>query len=87
LLRNGFANTPVARQWLNRHVIAATCTHATVEEMFSVRSLLRLYNEDYLTLRESLEMAEEWEVGVKWPLFCEDVSPEVEERPLLEDVT
>jgi hypothetical protein len=24
---------------------------------------------------------------VKWPPACEDVSPEAEERPLLEDVT
>jgi hypothetical protein len=42
LLRNGSANTPVARQWLSgRHVTAATDTNATLEELleavFSVR--------------------------------------------------
>jgi hypothetical protein len=40
-------NTPVVRQWFsNRHVIAATCTHATIEEMLeaisSVGSVPRL---------------------------------------------
>jgi hypothetical protein len=44
LLRNNSVNTPFARQWLcTRHVIAATDTHATTEEllkaMVSVRSL------------------------------------------------
>jgi hypothetical protein len=47
------ANTPVAGQWLSsRHVMVATDTHATIEELleavFSVRSLPRLYNEDQL---------------------------------------
>jgi hypothetical protein len=30
---------------------------------------------------------EEEEVGERWPPACEDVGPEAEERPLLEDVT
>jgi hypothetical protein len=41
--------------------MAATDTHATVEEMleamFSVRSVPRLYNEVQLSLEESLETA------------------------------
>jgi hypothetical protein len=62
LLGNGSANTSVARQWFNsRHLMAATDTHTTIEELleavFSVRSVRRLYNEDQLPLRESLESA------------------------------
>jgi hypothetical protein len=43
LLRNGSANTPIARQWLDkRHVTSATLAYATIEEMleavFSIRS-------------------------------------------------
>jgi hypothetical protein len=45
--------------------------------------MLSLYNEDQLSLRESPET----EVGAKCPPTCEDVSPEEDERPLLEDVT
>jgi hypothetical protein len=30
---------------------------------------------------------EEQEVGVGWPPVCEDVSPEADECPLLEDLT
>jgi hypothetical protein len=57
-LRTSSANTPVDSQWLSsRHVIAATDTHAAMEklleEMFYVRSMLRLYNEGQLPLRES----------------------------------
>jgi hypothetical protein len=57
LLGNGSANTTFARQWLSsRHVIAATDTHATIEElleaMFSVWSVPSLYKEDQLPLRE-----------------------------------
>jgi hypothetical protein len=67
--------------------MAVTDTHATTEELsealFSVRSVPRLYNEDQLPLRESLEMTEEYEVDVGWPPACEDVSPEAEESPLL----
>jgi hypothetical protein len=49
----------VARKWLSsRHVKAATDTHATTEELleavFSVRSVLRLYNEGQLPLWASL---------------------------------
>jgi hypothetical protein len=60
LLGNGSAYTPVARQWLiRRHVMSATGTQATVDElleaMFSVRSMPRLHNEDQMPLRESLE--------------------------------
>lgn len=57
------------------------------EETFSVRSLLGLYIEDQLSLRDSLETTEEWEVGVRWPPAYEGVSLGAEERPLLEDVT
>jgi hypothetical protein len=51
LLGNGSVNMQVARQWLSsRHVIAATDTHAAIEELleavFSVPSVPRLYNED-----------------------------------------
>jgi hypothetical protein len=54
----GSANTPVCRQWLSsHHVMAATDTHATIQELleavFSVRSVLRLYNEDKLPLAVS----------------------------------
>jgi hypothetical protein len=35
LLGNGSANTPVARRWIcDRHVIAATVAHATIEELW-----------------------------------------------------
>jgi hypothetical protein len=54
-----------------------------MELVFSVQSVPRLYNEDQLSLRESPETA----VGVRWPSVCENVSPEEEERPLLEDIT
>jgi hypothetical protein len=52
------AETAVARQWLSRrHVMAATDTHVTIEELleavFSVRSVPRLYNEDQLLLAVS----------------------------------
>jgi hypothetical protein len=55
LLGNGSANMPVARQWLSScHVTAITDMQATTEEVleavFSVRSLLRQYNEDRLPL-------------------------------------
>jgi hypothetical protein len=44
--RDGTANTPFARQWLSsRHVIAATDTHVTIEELleavFSSQSMPR----------------------------------------------
>jgi hypothetical protein len=56
------AETAVAMQWLsNRYVMAATDTHAATEELlgevFSLRSMSRLYNEDQLPLRDSLEAA------------------------------
>jgi hypothetical protein len=56
LLENGSANMPIARQWLsNHHMMAATDTHATIEELLevvvSVWSMLRLYNKDQLPLR------------------------------------
>jgi hypothetical protein len=52
LLGNGSANTPIAR-----HTITATDTHAIMEEVFCVRSVLRPHNEDKLPLRDSLETA------------------------------
>jgi hypothetical protein len=52
----------------------------TLEDVFSVWSVPRLYNEDQLPL-------EELEVGVRWPPACENLSPGAEQRPLLEDVT
>jgi hypothetical protein len=53
--REQLCNMPVARQWLsNRHMTAATDTHATTEEplesVFSLRSLSRLNNEKQLLL-------------------------------------
>jgi hypothetical protein len=58
-----------------------------MEEMFSVRYVPRLYNEDQLPLRESLETA----IG-RVGGWCEmaaslrEVSPGAEEHPLLQDV-
>jgi hypothetical protein len=48
----------VTKHWLSsRHVIAATDTHATIEELletvFSVWSVPRIYNRDQLLLRVS----------------------------------
>jgi hypothetical protein len=49
LLGNGSANPPLAIRCLSkRHVIVATDRHAIMEEMFSVQSVPRLYNEDQL---------------------------------------
>jgi hypothetical protein len=55
LLGNGFANTTVASKWFSsRHLMAATVTHETIEqlleEMFSVWSVPRLYNEELLPI-------------------------------------
>jgi hypothetical protein len=52
----GSANKPVAWQWLSsRHVMAATDTHTRIGELleavFSLRPVLRLYNEKQLPLR------------------------------------
>jgi hypothetical protein len=55
--------------------------------VFPVRSVPRLYNEDQLPLRESLETAEEYTVGVRWPPACEGMNPGIEEIPLLESAT
>jgi hypothetical protein len=60
LLVNGYANTPVARQWLSsRHIIAVTDKHTTTAELleavFSVQSVPRLYNEDQMPLPVSRE--------------------------------
>jgi hypothetical protein len=57
-----------------------------LEAVFFVPSVPRLYKEDQLTLRDSLEMAVR-RVGAwcEWAPACEDVSSGVEERPLLED--
>jgi hypothetical protein len=55
-----------------------------VEAVFSVRSVPRSSYHYKRVLRRQLE---DYEVGVRWPPACEDVSPEAEERPLLEDVT
>jgi hypothetical protein len=50
LLRNDFADMPVARQWLSsRHVVAVKDKQVTIElleTVFSVRSVPRLFNED-----------------------------------------
>jgi hypothetical protein len=35
----------------------------------------------------SRRQLEEYDIGVRWPPVCEDVSPGAEESPLLEDVT
>jgi hypothetical protein len=68
LLRNSSTNTLVARQCLNSPlVIAETNTHATIEELLetviSVLPVPRLYNEDQLPLRTSLETAVRREGG------------------------
>jgi hypothetical protein len=59
----GSIKTPVARQWPNsHHMIAATDTHATIEELleavFPVRSVPSLYNEDQLPLPVSRSKVE-----------------------------
>jgi hypothetical protein len=43
---------------------------------------IHIYNKDQLPLRNNFE-----QVNVRWPPACEDVSPEAEDRPLLEEVT
>jgi hypothetical protein len=88
LLGNGSANTPLARQWpTSRLVIAETDTHARIEELLgaviSVRPVPRLYNEDQLPLRASLETAVR-RVGGRCEMAA---SLGAEERPLLEDVS
>jgi hypothetical protein len=55
ITRERLCKHAVARQWLSsRHMMAATDTHATIEELleavFSVRSLPNLYNEDQLSV-------------------------------------
>jgi hypothetical protein len=46
------------------------------------------YDFDFdFVLRASVETTEEYEIDVLWPPACENVSPEAEERPLLEAVT
>jgi hypothetical protein len=52
-------NMPIATQWLNsHHMIATTDKHAAMEDLlevvFSVQSMLKLYNEDQLPLPVSL---------------------------------
>jgi hypothetical protein len=71
-------NTPAARQWLSsRHVTAAIDTYVTTDEtlepMFSVRSVPKIYREDQIPLPvnpgrvrvrvESLEPAERESAG------------------------
>jgi hypothetical protein len=60
-----------------------------LEAVFSVGSVPKLYYKDERDKRTSVEKTEleEWEVVVRWPPACEDVSPGTEEPPLLEDVT
>jgi hypothetical protein len=82
-----------ATQWFSsRHVIAAKETHATIEEwwkaVFSIDSVPRLYNEDGLSLRDSLEtIVRREKIGVRWSPARENASAGEEERPLLKDVT
>jgi hypothetical protein len=57
LIGNGSANTSDARQWLSiSHVMIAKDTHTTIEKLlevvFSVWSVLTLYNESQLLVRE-----------------------------------
>jgi hypothetical protein len=69
------------RKWFSsRYMIAATDTHVIMEEIFSVRSVLGLYNKDQLPVRDSPELAVRGVGG-----SC--VSLAAEERPLLGDVT
>jgi hypothetical protein len=80
LLGNGSVKTPVATQWLsNRHVIASTDKHATIEElleevcsMLSVQRLTMTSCHYRTVLRRKLE---EYDVGVTRPPACEDMSP------------
>jgi hypothetical protein len=59
-----------------------------LEAVFSVRSVQRIDKEGQLPLRRVLKrQLEVLKFAVRWPPGCEDVSPEAEERPLLEDVT
>jgi hypothetical protein len=59
-----------------------------MEAVFSARSVSRLYNEDQLPLRESLETAvRRVEVGVRWPPACEDVKPGSRGSSTVESVT
>jgi hypothetical protein len=54
----GDSKTAIAREQLCGHFVSpATTEHAIMEEMFPVRFVLRLYNEDQLPLRVSLETA------------------------------
>jgi hypothetical protein len=61
LLGKGSENMPVTRLWFcSRHVIAARDAHAIkkwLKAVFSVQSASRLYKEDQLPLRESLQTA------------------------------
>jgi hypothetical protein len=52
-----------------------------LEAVFSVRPMPKLYDKDQLPLQES-----PW-TAVEWPPACEDVSPDADDRPLLEHVT
>jgi hypothetical protein len=58
--------------------------------VFSVRPVSRLYKEGQLPLAE----IESWDgsqksrrLDVRWPPACEDVTPEADDRPLLEAAT
>jgi hypothetical protein len=50
LLENGSETTFVSRQWLGKHVAAATDMHSIIEVLletvFSTRSVQRVYKED-----------------------------------------
>jgi hypothetical protein len=54
LLGNGSPIRTIARQWLSsRHVTAAADKHATIEELFSVRSVPKLYTGEQCHYGES----------------------------------
>jgi hypothetical protein len=89
------AETDVVRERLckrlsSRYVISTRDTQATKEEWleaeFSVQSVPSyITRTSFRYERVLLRQLEKYEVGVRWPPACEDVSSEAGERPLLED--
>jgi hypothetical protein len=66
-LANGSETTLVSRQWLGKHVPAATDMHATIEVLletvFSTRPVQRGYKEDNLSGWKGAAVQREFEPG------------------------